>query len=67
MSNFSCIEPQVPPVVKKVGEQRVSKRSGGNNGTEAIDYGPLAGWVGFHLRMAQNASFQAFARRANGF
>jgi DNA-binding MarR family transcriptional regulator len=34
---------------------------------EAIDYGPLAGWVGFHLRMAQNASFQAFARRANGF
>ncbi len=45
----------------------MSKRSGGKNGTEAIDYGPLAGWVGFHLRMAQNASFQAFARRANGF
>jgi DNA-binding MarR family transcriptional regulator len=34
---------------------------------EPIDYGPLADWVGFHLRMAQNASFQAFARRANGF
>jgi DNA-binding MarR family transcriptional regulator len=29
---------------------------------EPIDYGPLAGWVGFHLRMAQTASFQAFAR-----
>jgi DNA-binding MarR family transcriptional regulator len=29
---------------------------------EAIDYGPLAQWVGFHLRMAQTASFQAFAR-----
>jgi DNA-binding MarR family transcriptional regulator len=32
------------------------------NGTEAIDYGPLAEWVGFNLRMAQDASFQAFAR-----
>jgi DNA-binding MarR family transcriptional regulator len=27
-----------------------------------IDYGPLAEWVGFHLRMAQISSFQAFAR-----
>ena len=27
-----------------------------------IDYGPLAEWLGFHLRMAQIASFQAFAR-----
>ena len=27
-----------------------------------IDYGPLAEWVGFHLRMAQIASFAAFAR-----
>jgi DNA-binding MarR family transcriptional regulator len=26
-----------------------------------IDYGPLAKWLGFHLRMAQIASFQAFA------
>ena len=31
---------------------------------EAIDYGPLAGWVGFNLRMAQAASFQAFAKLA---
>jgi DNA-binding MarR family transcriptional regulator len=35
-----------------------------NNGTgEPIDFGPLQNWVGFHLRMAQAASFQAFARR----
>jgi len=27
-----------------------------------IDYGPLADWIGFHLRMAQIASFAAFAR-----
>jgi DNA-binding MarR family transcriptional regulator len=33
-----------------------------NGGAEPIDYGPLAGWVGFNLRMAQDASFQAFAR-----
>jgi DNA-binding MarR family transcriptional regulator len=29
---------------------------------DGIDYGPLAEWIGFHLRMAQIASFQAFAR-----
>jgi DNA-binding MarR family transcriptional regulator len=28
----------------------------------AIEYGPLENWVGFRLRMAQSASFQAFAR-----
>jgi DNA-binding MarR family transcriptional regulator len=27
-----------------------------------LRYGPLADWIGFHLRMAQAASFQAFAR-----
>jgi len=29
-----------------------------------IDYGPLAHWLGFHLRMAQIAAFQAFARES---
>ena len=29
-----------------------------------VDYGPLADWVGFNLRMAQAASFQAFSRLA---
>ena len=32
----------------------------------AVRYGPLADWVGFHLRLAQTASFAAFAREANG-
>jgi DNA-binding MarR family transcriptional regulator len=41
-----------------------SRKSGGNGLPERINYGPLAGWVGFHLRMAQTASFQAFARQA---
>jgi len=31
---------------------------------EGIDYGPLADWVGFHLRLAQIAAFQAFARES---
>ena len=29
-----------------------------------VDYGPLADWVGFNLRMAQAAAFQAFSRLA---
>jgi DNA-binding MarR family transcriptional regulator len=35
-----------------------------NGNGEAIDYGPLADWVGFNLRMAQAAAFQAFSRLA---
>jgi DNA-binding MarR family transcriptional regulator len=33
---------------------------------DPIRYGPLEHWVGFHLRMAQAASFQAFAREVEG-
>jgi DNA-binding MarR family transcriptional regulator len=33
-----------------------------SDGSETIDFGPLENWVGFRLRMAQSASFQAFAR-----
>src|SRR3954447_15329472 len=29
-----------------------------------IDYGPLRDWLGFNLRLAQAASFQAFSRRS---
>jgi DNA-binding MarR family transcriptional regulator len=36
-----------------------------NGRVEAIDYGPLADWVGFNLRMAQAAAFQAFSRLAS--
>ena len=41
-------------------EERPRGRTGAL--VEGIDYGPLADWLGFHLRMAQIASFQAFAR-----
>jgi len=36
-----------------------------NGRGEEIDYGPLADWVGFNLRMAQAAAFQGFARLAS--
>jgi DNA-binding MarR family transcriptional regulator len=35
-----------------------------NGRAEEVDYGPLADWVGFNLRMAQAAAFQAFSRLA---
>jgi len=31
---------------------------------ESINFGPLAYWVGFNLRMAQEAVFEAFSRRS---
>jgi DNA-binding MarR family transcriptional regulator len=31
---------------------------------DSIDFGPLENWVGFHLRLAQTASFQAFVHEA---
>jgi DNA-binding MarR family transcriptional regulator len=43
-----------------------ARRTEGEAPNGAIDYGPLANWLGFHLRMAQAASFQAFARQTHG-
>jgi DNA-binding MarR family transcriptional regulator len=31
---------------------------------ESMNFGPLAYWVGFNLRMAQESAFQAFSRRS---
>jgi DNA-binding MarR family transcriptional regulator len=48
--------------------ERDSRTGRGNGRTQpresadAIDYGPLEHWIGFNLRMAQDASFQAFSR-----
>ena len=39
----------------------------GSNGeaiAESINFGPLAYWVGFNLRMAQESAFEAFSRRS---
>jgi DNA-binding MarR family transcriptional regulator len=53
---------QVPLPSRKPGGAHPRKRGGNGALVEGIDYGPLAQWLGFHLRMAQIASFQAFAR-----
>lgn len=42
---------------------RRSSRNGGA-GAGPIDFGPLAHWIGFNLRMAQESAFQAFSRRS---
>jgi DNA-binding MarR family transcriptional regulator len=49
---------------KKQTSGRAASRQPNGRGAEAIDYGPLAEWVGFNLRMAQAAAFQAFSRLA---
>jgi len=34
---------------------------------DSIDFGPFGDWIGFHLRMAQIASFQSFGRHTQEF
>ena len=49
------------------GTNRIGGRERGRNAeglASPIDFGPLAHWVGFNLRMAQEAAFQAFSRRS---
>ena len=49
--------------VRRRAPVTLNDRNGGRNGAaDAIDYGPLPGWIGFNLRLAQDASFQAFSR-----
>jgi DNA-binding MarR family transcriptional regulator len=53
-----------------LAKRKLKSRARGVDGSarakaaEAIEYGPLDGWVGFNLRMAQAATFQAFSRRS---
>jgi len=46
------------------GRDAAARAPTANGRGEAIDYGPLVDWVGFNLRMAQAAAFQAFSRLA---
>ena len=45
---------------------RKAKAAPAQGAPKPIDLGWLGGTVGFYLRTAQEAAFQAFARRANG-
>lgn len=42
------------------GRARRGKNGAANGGQ--INFGPLATWIGFNLRMAQEATFQSFSR-----
>jgi DNA-binding MarR family transcriptional regulator len=46
-----------------LGERRKRQRSAKNGEIAggSVDFGPLARWIGFNLRMAQEATFQAFS------
>ncbi|HJZ33075.1 MAG TPA: MarR family transcriptional regulator [Hyphomicrobiaceae bacterium] len=53
------LDPKPPAPAASDAQRRKRKEQ-----LEGIDYGPLADWIGFHLRLAQIASFQAFANEA---
>ena len=46
------------------GTRGVRRGRNGETIAESINFEPLALWIGFNLRMAQAASFQAFSRRS---
>jgi DNA-binding MarR family transcriptional regulator len=48
----------------KQASKRGNRRKAGPSAVGPADFGPLAEWVGFPLRMAQEAAFQAFKRRS---
>jgi DNA-binding MarR family transcriptional regulator len=54
------------PAGEEAATRRSRRGSRERKHADDIDYGPLENWVGFHLRLAQNASFQAFVREARG-
>jgi len=48
----------------RIGKSRRRRGRNGETVAKPISFGPLEHWVGFNLRMAQEASFQAFSRRS---
>lgn len=46
------------------GGSRVRRGKNGATSVQSIDFGPLATWIGFNLRMAQESAFQAFSRQS---
>jgi DNA-binding MarR family transcriptional regulator len=51
-------------IANSLGRQASGPKHRVSETSAELDYGPLAEWVGFNLRMAQEASFLAFARQA---
>jgi DNA-binding MarR family transcriptional regulator len=50
--------------VRKKGGGRARRGGNGEAIAESIKFGPLATWVGFNLRLAQEYAFEAFSRRS---
>ncbi len=50
--------------VRKNSSRRARHGGNGEAIAESIKFGPLATWVGFNLRMAQEHAFAAFSRRS---
>ncbi len=50
------------PLSRSAEAESVATRKHAAN--ENLDFGPLASWIGFHLRLAQTASFHAFCTEA---
>ena len=51
--------------MRKVSGQKADRGArDGDAAVKPIDFGPLATWVGFNLRMAQEAAFQAFSHHS---
>ena len=46
------------------GSRRQRRGRNGEGVAESVKFGPLALWIGFNLRMAQEAAFEAFSRRS---
>ncbi len=44
--------------------RRIKRGRNAEAAGSAVNYGPLANWIGFNLRMAQESTFQAFSRRS---
>lgn len=50
-------------MARSIGRKKTNeKQDGAASATDGVSLGPLDNYIGFHLRLAQNASFQAFKR-----
>jgi DNA-binding MarR family transcriptional regulator len=48
----------------KMGSKANANGKSGEAAAKSVNFGPLATWIGFNLRMAQESAFQAFSRRS---
>ena len=54
----------VKHAAKSAAKSGKTSHKNGEAVAKSINFGPLATWIGFNLRMAQETAFQAFSRRS---